>query len=161
MAAQNVLTFDLVPPRRPSLDDLGGAGKTNNGKWPPKPPTQPTAEEHNQWAQFLAYLGRSTEVARLSVHWTGSVYTISFFQAAPTGALATSFTIVRVGAGHVTIVCPPANGCVLPPPGGAPRFTANASASSPGWVRAYVDGSGNPGVEVTMAGDGDFSVDIL
>lgn len=43
-------TFNLTPPRRPSLADLGGAEKRDDARFPPDPVSMPTAPNWNQFA---------------------------------------------------------------------------------------------------------------
>lgn len=51
-------TFDLTPPRRPSLDDLGGAAKQDDAEFPPDPTTMPTAQNWNAFARSLEAWGK-------------------------------------------------------------------------------------------------------
>jgi hypothetical protein len=51
-------TFDLTPPRRHSLADLGGAAKQDDAAFPPNPLTMPTAENWNFFARALEAWGK-------------------------------------------------------------------------------------------------------
>lgn len=51
-------TFDLTPPRRPSLADLGGAAKRDDAKFPPDPTSMPTAQNWNFFARELEAIGK-------------------------------------------------------------------------------------------------------
>lgn len=54
----STFTFDLTPPRRPSLDDLGGAAKQDDAEVPPDPTTMPTAQNWNAFARSLEAWGK-------------------------------------------------------------------------------------------------------
>jgi hypothetical protein len=63
----NTLTYDQDPPRRPGIDDLGGATKTNDVAHLPDP-GDPAAEEYNQICKQV--VGLSKVAFRLIVHVT-------------------------------------------------------------------------------------------
>lgn len=158
MGAQSVFTFDLAPPRRPSLDDLGGAAKANAADAdPPDPVRDPTAEEHNQFAQLLAYSGRALPTAVISVSLVALAPSIASFQAAPTAMVVGSFSVI-VESTHKVITISwtkLAAGPTLPPSVNQPTLTMS-QAIVPGSSGAVpfavngVDSSGNPGVIITL-----------
>jgi hypothetical protein len=51
-------TFDLTPPRRPSLADLGGAAKQDDAQFPPNPLTMATAQNWNAFARSIEAWGK-------------------------------------------------------------------------------------------------------
>lgn len=158
MAAQDVFTFDLVPPRRPSLDDLGGAGKENAADAdPPDVVKDPTAQEHNQFAQLLAYLGRIVPTAVISVSIVSGSPVIASFQAAPTAMVLGSLSVITESTHKIITISwtKLSAGPTLPPSVNQPTLTMN-QAVVPGSTGAVpfavngVDGSGNPAVIITL-----------
>jgi sugar/nucleoside kinase (ribokinase family) len=61
-------TFDLTPPRRPSLADLGGAAKQDDAAFPPNPLTMPTAENWNHFARALEAWGKVVPFLVVTIH---------------------------------------------------------------------------------------------
>jgi hypothetical protein len=109
MAAQDTLTFDLVPPRRPTLDDVGGGQKENAaGLPPPDPRTCPSAEEWNQISKQVVASGRVEAVCQLSLAYDTSSanYYITMVSAAGDDVVSGTFTMVRNAAGDCSITWP-------------------------------------------------------
>lgn len=158
MASSNTLTFDMSPPRRPSLDDMGGAGKENDANAdPPNPVTDPTAPDFNQAAQQAAFFGRVVPVASVSVALVSGAPAIASFQAAPTAMVLADFAIETESTHKIITVAWPAStaGHSLPPPANYPTLTVcQAIPISSGQAAPYVvngtDGSGRPCVIVTI-----------
>lgn len=112
MAAAQTLTYDIVPPRRPTLDDIAnGATKVNDPVYPPDPGTQPTADEYNQMAKQIAAITKCNPVA---VVWIkgGATPSVGGFGAEGSNIITGTFTVVRNAAGDVSVTVP-AN--TLPP----------------------------------------------
>jgi hypothetical protein len=82
------VTYDEVPPFRPTVDDMGGAKKKNvePPRTPPNPVRSVTAEDWNQAVQQVEALARVAPIAILTVRWTG--FTPVIEQAAGMGAAA-------------------------------------------------------------------------
>jgi hypothetical protein len=106
MAAPEELTWNIVPPRRPTLDDLGSAQLEDHATRPPKPPRQPHAAQLNQWAKQLARLGGIVPVARFSVQFAGGNPSIVQFITMPTGPVLVTFTVTDNGPGDTSITWP-------------------------------------------------------
>src|SRR5437868_3220887 len=103
MAATNESTFDLDPPHRPAISELGGAAKENNPKRPPDPVKHPTAEEWNHFAKLLAKLGATMYLARLYVKFSGGTPSIQNVMSPRGDILVSDFIVVDVGAGDTKI----------------------------------------------------------
>lgn len=106
MTAPNTLTFDIAPPRRPSLDDCGGATLINDAVDPPDPQTMPYAEQLNQWAKQIARFGGSIAVARFSIVFSAGTPSIGQFVCLPTAPITGTFTVTDNGNGDTTISWP-------------------------------------------------------
>lgn len=65
-------TFDLTPPRRPSLDDLGGAAKQDKASAPANPVTMATAENWNHFARALEAWGKMVPFLTITVDMASS-----------------------------------------------------------------------------------------
>lgn len=160
----SVCTFDQSPPRRPLLEDLGGDQKENELGYEPDPITDPSADEYNQRAGFLAAIARIMFVARISVTWSGSAYTIASVGAAPKSDTFTagSITLANPSSGIVTLNwTKDTTQPTLPSSAGPPMLSINSllsSASFVPWAEVWSDGSGNPGVRIHMPADGSFTV---
>lgn len=102
-------TFDLSPPRRPSLDDLGGGHKEEEVGFPADPVTDLTAEDVNQTAMVLTRLAHIAPAALVYVRSSSSATTAraiglsSAPNAATPNVLDSAFTVQRTGVGKVTL----------------------------------------------------------
>jgi hypothetical protein len=85
-------TFDLTPPRRPSLDDLGGAAKQDDAAFPPDPVTMATAENWNNFAHSLEAYGKVLPFAVIEVRFALGVPFIANVQSLRSSLTAASFT---------------------------------------------------------------------
>lgn len=103
MTAPNDLTWDLDIPRRPSLDDVGGAALEDDAKKPPIPPKMPYAAQLNQWAMQIERLSAVTPVAVFTVTFSAGTPTVNSFQCMRTGMLTSDFTVTDNGNGDTTI----------------------------------------------------------
>lgn len=74
----NTLTFDQTIPRRPGVDDLGGASQQNDPRYPPKA-GMPTAEMANQAQKLGACLGGLVPVAIVSVRFSSGTPVIDLY----------------------------------------------------------------------------------
>jgi hypothetical protein len=72
MTASSTLTYDQAPPRRPTVNDLGGGAKENDAANPPDPVRMPTAEDANQTAKQVAAIGGIVPMVSISVRYDGS-----------------------------------------------------------------------------------------
>jgi hypothetical protein len=96
------LTFDLTPPRRPTIDDLGGGAKIQKEPGP-NPTTQLTANDVNQWAKQEAALWRVTPVAKVHVRFSGGAPIVDSVVGARTEIATSDFTPTDNGTGDTTI----------------------------------------------------------
>ncbi len=106
MAAADTLTFDISPPRRPALDDVGGAALIDNALRPPRGSTMPTAAQLNQWALQIQRFGGIVPVALLSVRFTAGVPSLDSFACLPTAPITATFTVTDTATGNTTITWP-------------------------------------------------------
>lgn len=113
-------SFDLTPPRRPSLADLGGAAKQDDARFPPDPVTMATAQNWNFFARFFEGLGKFVPFVAIEVRFAAGAPYIANVQSMRSSLVIGSFpTPTDNGAGDTTIdfssianQFPPAN---LPP----------------------------------------------
>jgi hypothetical protein len=103
MTAPAEYTYATTTPRRPSLDDLGGAGFENHPTHPPDRRTMPNAEEANQKAQNLAGLNRVCPLAVLYVTFAAGAPVLTTVRAMREGVLTSSFTLTDNAAGDTSI----------------------------------------------------------
>jgi len=101
-----------VAPRRPSLNDMGGATKVNAVN-PPDPVRMPTAPEDNQKQMQAVSVGKVVPVCVVSVHFSGGTPSAAQFTAAGDNITIPTFTVTDNGVGDTTISWP-AN--TFPPP---------------------------------------------
>jgi hypothetical protein len=166
MPATNDSTFDLDPPRRPALADLGGAQKANHPKRPPDPVKHPTAEEWNHFAKLLAKLGAIVPLARVYVRMFAGSPSIQNVVTMRGDFTAADFTLVNNGTGDTELrwVAPGRPGSKLPPTIGAPSAcVVDATIDAYGFaIRTfYTDTSGTPGVRVkTVRSSTDVAVAV-
>ncbi len=106
MAAATDSTFDLVPPRRPSLDDVGSAGIVDHATLPPIGPRMPTAAMLNIWQRLVARLCGVVPIASFSVTFSAGTPSIAQFVAMPTGPITNTFTVHDIGNGNTSITWP-------------------------------------------------------
>ena len=106
MAAAEILTFDIVPPRRPSLEDVGGAALSDDAMNPPIPPKMPYAAQLNQWALQIQRQGALMPIAIFSVRFAAGAPVLDSFACAPTAPITATFTLTDNGAGNTTITWP-------------------------------------------------------
>lgn len=106
LTAPNDLTWDITPPRRPSLQDCGEALHENDTAYPPTGPIEPYAEELNQWAKQISRMGGVVPAAILYVTFAGGNPGVTQFVAMPTGVTLSTFTLTDNGPGDTSITWP-------------------------------------------------------
>lgn len=160
-------TFDLDPPRRPGLSDLGGATKISHPRRPPDPATMPTAEEWNHFAKLLEKVGSLMPLARVYVRITGGTPSIQHVVGVRSGLVAGDFTVQDHGTGDTSLrwIAPGVGGQKLPATSGAPSASIVQDVAAPGHCVFYTTISSMPAVRVKtfsagVAADADFVVDI-
>ncbi len=107
MAAASSFTYDADPPRRPSLEDLGGADYEDDAAFPPDRTTMPNALEHNERARNQAALNRVTPTALLHVIFTGGDPVAAAVRAMRSSISAEAFTLDDNGDGDTSITWDP------------------------------------------------------
>lgn len=100
------LTWDISPPRRPSLSDLGNAAIQDHASKPPDKATMPYADQLNQWAKQLERLAAMIEGVGLSITFAAGTPSVSQFVAMRTTTVIGDFTVTDNGAGDTTITWP-------------------------------------------------------
>jgi hypothetical protein len=112
MSTPTQCVFDLTPPRRPGLDDVGGGAKINDPRpgFQPDPLTMPTAEDENQAENLLVRFGSVVPHTVITLHLDGSNnFVINKVTSCKAGVSTTSgnpFTVTQnggAGSGDATI----------------------------------------------------------
>lgn len=161
--APDANTFDLDPPRRPGANDFNGIAKVNAlDLEPADPETDPTAEEWNTLCHTGLAVGQVAALAFVKIDGGASPSILGVISPS-TNVTGVTFTLDRVGAGHLTLKWPTSGAAALPP-----KFSARASVIEDAeidrvrvfdWAAA---GAGFQGVEiVTKLGATGTDVDLL
>lgn len=98
--------FDLTPPRRPGIDDVGGGGKLDDQQYPPDPVTMLTGADVNQEENLLVRYGAVLPMATLSVHFSGSNPSVASCTSVKTAVVPGTFTVTDLGVGITKIAWP-------------------------------------------------------
>jgi len=110
MTAPDTLTWDLAAadggPRRPSLEDVGGATHEDDAVFPPDPATMPYAAELNQWAMQVAAFGKVVPSLILSVEFAGGAPAVVVASSPRSSVALGDFTVTDNGTGDTTITWP-------------------------------------------------------
>lgn len=124
-------TWEIVgAPRRPSIDDLGGAAFVDDQKFPPDPETMPSALMENQNEKQVAALARVVPSLVLSIRFSGGTPSVDQFSACSGLVSSGTFTVTDVGTG-ITKIEWPANTFPTPiakPKGGVTGATVGQCA---------------------------------
>lgn len=105
MPTPTTCVFDLVPPRRPALTDVGGGAKQDdpNPSFAPNVVTMPTAADENQAENLLVAYGKVVAHTKVTIHLDGGgnpvVNQVTSTIQAVTAIAATPFTIALISAG--------------------------------------------------------------
>lgn len=118
MAAAETLTWDIVPARRPSLEDVGGAACLDDtSKPPPRDGTHLYANLVNQLQRQVQALAKMVPSARLTI--SSGLFVDNLITASGIPVIA-NFTVASGGAGIVNISWPAG---LLPAVAGQPTVT--------------------------------------
>jgi hypothetical protein len=98
-------TFDITPPRRPGITDVGGGAKVNDGEIS-DPAGMPTAEDDNQHQNLIVRYGTVVPVCIITVHYAAGVPSINKVAAVSTAVVSGIFTVVDNGVGDCSITWP-------------------------------------------------------
>jgi len=132
MATPDQCVFDLVPPYRPGLDDVGGGQKINDPDLPlPDSETMLTAEDVNQGENLLVRYGTVAPLAIVTVHYAAGVPAVFKVATMVGGVVPATFTLTDTGTGNC-LVAWPAN--TFPTP--VADHVANATGATPGFATA-------------------------
>lgn len=132
-------------PRRPSLDDLGGAAYEDDQQYPPDPLTMPSAAMENQNEMVLYGLAKMGATALVYVKFTGGTPAIDTLVSPGNLLEIADFTITDNGDGDTSVVVAankipamlPFN-IAQPIPTGTGVWSANGRSISLGWrVETY------------------------
>lgn len=125
-------TFDLDPPRRPSLEDFGGDELEDDPDDPPDPATMPDAASEITARQFRAAVGVVIVAAMVEVTFTAGTPAVSRVDSVRglVNGHPEVFTVTHPGTGHVKLAW---TADTFPPDGPAPRafIIENVSAAAP------------------------------
>lgn len=107
MTAPDYPVFDgdgvSVPPRRPSLDDLGGATLIDSSDYPPDTETMPYAGELNQWQHVQAGLARVAPAALVEIRFSGGTPSVFRVLALGSEVGTGDFALTDNGNGDTTV----------------------------------------------------------
>lgn len=103
MPLDSTVTYDQDPPRRPTIDDLNGGALENDTAEPPAVGVDPDARAMNQSDRQVVALGNVSQCARIEVHFTAGVPSISGIWGLPTGLEADDFNVTDNGNGDTSI----------------------------------------------------------
>lgn len=107
MPVPETLTYDIPgAPRRPSLEDVGGATMEDDQARPPDPVTMPTAAKFNQHDRQIAAAHRVLPVLVLSLRFSSGAPIIDSFTTLSTLPVTGTFTVVDNGTGDTSITWP-------------------------------------------------------
>lgn len=102
MSNTSVSTYEQSPPRRPSLDDVGGGAYQNDTKHPPDP-GDPNAHDVNQIAKQVVALAALGAAAAIHVTFSGGTPSIVSVQCVRADITGDSFSILDNAAGDTSI----------------------------------------------------------
>ena len=149
--------YDATAPHRPSLDDLGGDEKLDDGT---SGPGDPRGAEWNNFARLHAAAARMLPIARLTIYFDGGGNpVIEAATSMRTTVAPGDFVITDNGVGDVTIswaagLLPPVTHRPCGYAHGVHGVNVNATRPSALSVRVYVANLGAPA-------DAPFTVDIF
>lgn len=103
--SSDTLTFDMSPPRRPTLEDCGGGQKVN-GTPPPDPVRMLVAEDVNQLSKQAVATGSMIPLVTLFVRFTAGAPAIVGLMCPSGNVEISDFTLIDNGAGDTTITWP-------------------------------------------------------
>lgn len=106
MATPLVNTLALVPPRRPTADDLGGLGKKNHATFTPNPVTMPTAEDWLEIVRMLVAAWSTAPVGVIPVTFIAGAPIVGTPSCGNPAIVAATITPTDNGAGDTTLTWP-------------------------------------------------------
>lgn len=159
--SSNTLTFDDSPPRRPTIDDVGGGQKVN-ATAAPNPVTQATAEDFNQTTKQVVAYGKMIPLARLFVTFAAGVPSITTMHTPSEVLVIGDFTVTDNADGDTTISWVVTK---MPARSGGPIVSQIDDTDIDKLRAFYTTDSGNPAVRVKsllggVGTDANFVVEI-
>lgn len=130
MVAAATNTWDMTPPdgpRRPSLEDVGGAVLVDETP-APDPATMLYADQQNQLQHQAAAAGKMMAIARISIAFAAGAPSVVAFQVPGNNVVLGTFTVTDNGVGDTSITWP-AN--TFPPTGCRPEVSINYDPAAP------------------------------
>lgn len=107
MAVPTSPTFDLTPPRRPGIGDVGGGQKTDDLTYGAIDPiTMPSAEEDNQKQFLLVAYGKVVANAKVTVHFSGGTPSVAQASGCGSAVVPGLFTVTDNGTGDTSVTWP-------------------------------------------------------
>lgn len=140
MAVQDTLTWDLVPPRRPGLDDLQVVPKSQPAGLPaPNPAFGPTAEEDNQKSEQIAAGMKVTPVVVLSLIYdtTSAIFELSQFACPGDNPQVSTFAVATNGTGDGQVTWPAQT---FPGAAAGPAISVNGADPAMACIQPIVNG---------------------
>lgn len=99
MTTPSTCVFDLTPPRRPGIDDVGGGAKQDDIFFPPDPVEMPTGADDNQHQNLHVRACGIVPAATVTVHFSGSTPSVFLVQALSLAVVSGTFTVTDLGVG--------------------------------------------------------------
>lgn len=144
--------FDINPPRRPGIDDVGGAAKIDDAESPPDPVEMPTAADDNQHQNLLVRYGMVIPVAIITVHYTAGAPAVFKVTSPRVAVVPGTFTVGDNGTGDCSLTWA-AN--TFPAPLADPIANATGATIGKGSAEAIANG-----IRVRMANAAGAAADI-
>ena len=94
------------PPRRPSVDDLGGDETVDDLEFPPDPREHPTAAGHNQTVKVVAAIGRTAASAKIEVRFNTGTPFVNRCTGLGSAIATSTFSPADNSTGDTTITWP-------------------------------------------------------
>jgi hypothetical protein len=102
MSNTSVSTWEQTPPRRPSLDDMGGGDYENDTEFPPGP-DDPNAHDLNQMAKQVVAFAMLGAAVAIHVTFSGGTPSIASVQCVRADVNPASFVVTDNGDGDTSI----------------------------------------------------------
>lgn len=106
MSIPVLLTYDIVPPRRPSIDDVGGAAFQDDQKNPPNQATMPSSAMENQNEMQVQAAHKVLPVCVFSIKFTTGTPSLDSFSTLSSLPITGTFTFVDNGTGDTSVTWP-------------------------------------------------------
>jgi hypothetical protein len=103
MASSNTLTDDMVPPRRPGIDDVGGGAKIEDTEGAADPQLDPTAADFNQMAKQLVAIRKVTPAFLVEILFPAGAPSINNFVCTSGSVISSALTLTDNGNGDTSI----------------------------------------------------------